>query len=786
MKGAMDKALEIPEKYAIGQPVSRDEDPRLLRGEGRYIDDISLPGQAYGVFLRSPVGHGEIKSLDISDAAKSPGVIGVVTAKDLEAAGIQPIAFASPLKNAKGEAPIAPARHALARDRVRHVGDAVALVVAETRLQALDAAEKIVLDIEALPAVPNIEAALAPGAAQIWPEAAGNIAFEWQGGDREGADRAFAAADHVTRLKLVNNRVVVASMETRGAIAAYDSDTQHFTLHSPSQGVFALRNGLAKILGIEPKALHVVTDDVGGSFGMKGSPSPELVTLLHAARSFARPVKWRDDRSEAFTTDHHGRDMLFDAELALDADGRFVAVRVKVKANMGAYMGSIGPLMGSVNILKNVSSLYRTPSVGVESTAVFTNTTFVGSYRGAGRPDGNYIMERLIDAAARETGRDPIELRRKNMLAPQDMPFKAASGLSYDSGDFERVMDACLEKADWAGFEARKAKSAAKGKLRGRGVASYLEVTAPPNKEMGGIRFEDDGTVSVITGTQDYGQGIRMGFRQLMANRLGVPWDKVTVILGDSDELIAGGGSGGSRSTQASGSALVAASDEVVKKGKQAAAHVLEAAVQDIEFEAGTFRISGTDRMIGLLDLAARLRGANDLPDGVPGDIDASLIHDDPPSGFPNGSHIVEVEIDPETGQVGIESYTAVNDFGTIINPLLVAGQAHGGIVQGIGQVLTENVVYDEDGQLLTGSFMDYAMPRADDVSSIAFEAIEVPSKTNPLGVKGCGEAGTTGALPAVMNAVMDALAQAGVTEFDMPATPLRVWQAIRAAKSKS
>ena len=530
--------------------------------------------------------------------------------------------------------------------------------------------------------------------------------------------------------------------------------------------------------------MHVVTNDVGGSFGMKGAVSHELIALLHAARAFGRPVKWQDDRSEAFMSDHQGRDMLFDAELALDAEGNFLAVRVQVAANMGAYMGGIGPLMGTVNILKNAASHYRTPSVAVTSKSYFTNTTFIGPYRGAGRPDGNYIMERLIEQAARETGKDAIELRRRNMLRPDEMPFKSASGLSYDSGDFERIMDAALKKADWDGFEARKAKSEAEGKIRGRGIGAYLEVTAPSNKEMGAIRFEPDGMVSIITGTQDYGQGIRMGFRQIVAAQLGIPYEKTRVILGDSDELIIGGGSGGSRSTQASGSALVAASHEVVNKGKKAAAHVLETAVADIEFDAGSFRIMGTDRSIGLLDLAERLRSATSLPDDVPADVNVALIHDDPPSGFPNGCHVVEVEVDPETGVVSVDRYIAVNDFGTIINPLTVAGQAHGGIAQGLGQVLTENVVYDADGQLLTGSFMDYGMPRADNLPSIDFETIEVPSKSNVLGVKGCGEAGTTGAVPAVMNAVVDALARVGVTEFDMPATPLRVWEAIQKAKS--
>ena len=780
----MDKALTVSEKYAIGQPVSRDEDPRLLRGEGRYVDDIRLPGQAYGVFLRSPMAHGTITALDVADALASEGVIGVLTGHDLAAAGVKPIPFASPLKGKNGNPPVKPVRQALPTDRVHHVGETIALVVAETHAAAKDAAEKILLDIDPLPVVPDIDSARAPGAPQIWPEAPGNVAFEWLGGDHAAADEAFKSAAHVTRLSLVNNRIAVVSMETRGAVVEYEPEAEHFTVYSPSQGVFGLRNGLSAVFGVEPKSIHVVTNDVGGSFGMKGGVSHELIALMQAARAFGRPIKWQDERSEAFMSDHQGRDMLFDAELALDGDGNFLAVRVNVAANMGVYMGGIGPLMGSVNILKNATSLYRTPAVAVTNTSYFTNTTIIGPYRGAGRPDGNYIMERLIEKAALETGKDAIELRRRNMIRPDEMPFKSASGLSYDSGDFARIMDAALAKADWDGFASRRAASEAAGKLRGRGLASYLEVTAPSNKEMGAIRFEADGMVSLITGTQDYGQGIRMGFRQIVAAQLGVPFEKTQVILGDSDELIAGGGSGGSRSTQASGSALVAASNEVVEKGKKAAAHILEAAIADIEFDTGEFRIMGTDRVISLLDLAARLRTANSLPEDVPSDIDVALIHDDPPSGYPNGSHVVEVEIDPETGVVTVDRYTAVNDFGTIINPLTVAGQAHGGIVQGVGQVLTENIVYDADGQLITGSFMDYGMPRADNVSAIDFETIEVPSKSNVLGVKGCGEAGTTGAVPAVMNAIMDAVGQVGVTELDMPATPLRVWQAIQKAKA--
>lgn len=755
-----------------------------ISGTGRFTDDWNLPNQAYGVFCRSPIAHGVIRAIDLDVAKRAPGVLAAVDGRDLEAAGIGPLPFGLPLKSRDGAPLIAPKRFALPTERVRHVGEPLCLIVAESRNAALDAAELVELDIETLPSVADAELAMREDAPSIWSEAPNNTCLDWQGGDAGETDAAFAKAAHVTRLRVVNNRVVGAPMEPKAALASYDSTADRLTLVTGSQGVFAMRRALAQgVFKIPEDKLTVRSYDVGGSFGIRAMPYPEHVALLFASRLLNRPVKWREDRTEGFLSDHHGRDMIADAELALDADGRFLGVRIHVIANMGAHLGSVGPLMCSVNILKNASSLYRTGAMAVYSKAVFTNTTYVGAYRGAGRPDGNLIMERLVDEAARQTGRDPIELRRLNLIRPEDLPYRAPSGMTYDSGDFERVLDACVKEADWKGFSARQAASKAEGKLRGRGVGLYLEVTAPPNKEMGGIRFDADGGVSVISGTQEYGQGLAPGLIKIVSDQLGLSTDRLRLVQGDSDVLVMGGGSGGSRSTMAGGSALYAAAKEVIERGKSAAAHVLEAAAEDIVFDAGAFKIAGTDRGIAVLDLAARLKSATDLPEGVPKSLDVALVHADPPSAFPNGCHIAEVEIDPETGAIRVDRYTAVNDVGAILNPPLVEAQIQGGVAQGIGQALLERVVYDEDGQLLSGSFMDYALPRAADVPGVAFSAIEIPAKTNPLGVKGCGEAGVTGALPTIVNAVHDALAPTGVRALGMPATPEAVWVAIEAAR---
>ncbi|WP_046865650.1 xanthine dehydrogenase family protein molybdopterin-binding subunit [Microvirga massiliensis] len=770
------------QRFGIGQAVPRSEDPRLIRGGGCYSDDVSLPSQVHGVFVRSPHAHGIIQGLDASAAREMPGVLAVITGEDLESAGYKDLPCAMALKGRDGKSLRKPAHPSLPRDRVRYLGEPVALVIAETALEARDAAEAIVLDIEPLPAATTPAEALAADAPSIHDDVPGNLALDYHYGDARRVEEAFARAAHVTRLQLSNNRVVVSPLEPRSALAEYDAGEERWTLHVGSQGVFGLRNTLAtEILGVEPEKLRVLTRNVGGSFGMKASPFPEYVALLHAARALARPVKWTDQRSESFLSDHQGRDAESTAELALDAEGRFLAVRISGLANMGAYLTQVSPLFSTINIAKNVVSVYRTPEVEVSVRCMFTNTTPIGAYRGAGRPEGNYYMERLIDSAAAEMGLDRLELRRRNHIQPQEMPYAAASGMTYDSGEFTSLLDRAVEAADWSGFEERRRESQERGKLRGIGVGQYLEVTAPPMKEMGGIRFEPDGTVTIITGTLDYGQGHATPFAQVLHSKLGIPFERIRLLQGDSDELIAGGGTGGSKSIMASGTAILEASDKVIEKGRQIAASILEASSADIEFSRGWFTIAGTDRAVHIMDVAQRLQAGLVLPDDVPHTLDVQHVHENSPSAFPNGCHIAEVEVDAETGTVEVVRYSMVNDFGTLINPMLVEGQLHGGVVQALGQALLERTVYDADGQLLTGSYMDYALPRADDAPAFAFESRPVPATTNPLGVKGCGEAGCAGGLPAIMNAVVDALRPLGVRHVDMPATPQRVWEAIRA-----
>jgi carbon-monoxide dehydrogenase large subunit len=769
-------------KFGVGQPVPRKEDPKLVRGQGRYTDDIDLPSQVYAVMVRSPHAHGLIRGIDTAVARDMPGVLGVYTGMDLDAAGYGPLKVIPAFKNRDGTPMLKPPRTALARDRVRFVGDPVAFVVAETAVQARDAAEAVGLDIEVLPAVTDPKEATQPDAPRLYDDVPANTFLDFHHGDAEGAAAAFAGAAHVVRLELSDNRVVVNAMEPRAAIAAYDAASARWTLHVGSQGVFSLRNNIAEILGVEAKSMRVITDNVGGSFGMKAAPYPEYVCLLHAARELGRPVKWTDQRSESFLSDQHGRAIEVTAELALDRDGRFLAARVTGYADLGAFIVQMSPLPSTLNVAKNLVSVYRTPVIDVSIRCVFTNTTPVGPYRGAGRPEGNYFMERLIDAAAAQTGIDPVELRRRNHIQPGDLPYATPADTTYDSGDFTAVLERAIEAADWSGFAARQAESKARGKLRGRGIGQYLEVTAPPTNEMGGIRFEADGTVTIVTGTLDYGQGHATPFAQVLSTKLGIPFERIRLVQGDSDQLIAGGGTGGSKSIMASGTAIVEASEKVIEQGRQIAAHALEAGVADIEFGNGRFTIAGTDRGIGLLDLAAQIRAGLALPDDAPRSLDVSHVHQSSPSAFPNGCHIAEVEVDPETGDVAVVKYTMVNDFGTLINPMLVEGQLHGGIVQGIGQALMEMTAYDDGGQLVTGSYMDYALPRAGDAPPFRFESHPVPAKTNPLGVKGCGEAGCAGGLASVMNAVVNALSDRGVGHIDMPATPHRVWQALRAA----
>ncbi|MGO9632084.1 MAG: xanthine dehydrogenase family protein molybdopterin-binding subunit [Xanthobacteraceae bacterium] len=768
------------EKFAIGQSVPRSEDPMLLRGQGRYTDDVSLPGQAYAVMVRSRNGHGVIRAINADAARKMPGVLGVYTAADLE--GYGPLKCNMPLKSRDGSPLKKPWRGALAKDKVRYVGDPVACVIAETVFAAKDAAEAVEIDIDPLTAVVAPAEAAREGAPLLYDDVPGNIPLDFHFGNTAAVDAAFAAAAHVTRLNLLNSRVVVNAMEPRAAVAAYDGT--RFTMYVSSQGVTGMRAQIADCLGVEPKAVHVLTGQVGGSFGMKGVLFPEYVCALHATRALGRPVKWTDERSGSFFSDSHGRDQEFVGELALDKDGNFLAVRFTGYADMGAFLSPMGPIPGTLNIVKNVQSMYRTPLIEVSSKCVFTNTSQIGPYRGAGRPEGNYFMERLIDAAAAEMGVDRLALRRRNQIRRQDLPYKTASEVTYDSGDFAALTKQAFELADGKGFSRRKRESARRGKLRGLGIGNFLEVTAPPGKELADIVFNADGTVTLITGTLDFGMGHATPFAQVLSEKLGIPFAKISLVQGDSDRLAMGGGSGGSKSLMHSGTAIIEAAAKVVEKGKEAAGHVLEAAVSDIEFAHGRFVIAGTDRSISVMDLARSLReGSAKLPPEAPQSLDVHHISDGPGAAtFPNGCHIAEVEVDPETGVVDLVKYTCVNDFGNVVNPLIVAGQLHGGVVQGVGQALMEMTVYDGDGQLLTGSFMDYAMPRAADVPFFVLAEHPVPAKTNPLGAKGCGEAGCAGSLTSVMNAVLDALAERGIRHLDMPLTPFRIWQALHQA----
>jgi len=772
---------------AIGTPVLRKEDARLASGLGRYTDDVTLPGQAYGVVVRSPYAHGVITAIDLDAARDMPGVLAIYTGDDFAAAGYGSLPNVMQVSNSDGSPMTKPVWPALVRDKVRYVGDPVAFVVAETAAQARDAAEAVFVDVDPLPAVTDAREALKPDAPQIHDEAPGNLGIDFHSGDADKTDKAIAGADHVTTLSLSSDRLVVAAMEPRAALAAYDPDTGRYEVHAPSQGVFAMRNFLAGVLGVEPDKVHLLTGNVGGSFGMKSMLYPETVCVCHAARDLGRPVKWTSDRSGAFVSDSHGRDIHVTGTLALNKRGVITALKIEGFGNLGAYLGHVAPLYFTINIAKNIVSVYRTPLVDVSIKCAFTNTTFTGPYRGAGRPDANYMMERLLDAAADEMGIDRVTIRKRNQIKPGQIPYTAPSDLTYDSGDFPSVFDEALEKADWKGFKMRRRASKKRGRLRGIGIGSYLEVSAPPNKEMGGIRFEPDGSMTFITGTLDYGQGHASTFAQVLTEKLGVPFDKINLRQGDSDEVVFGGGTGGSRSAIMSGAAAVEAAEKVIEKGKRLAGLALEVAVDDIEFSGGTFSVAGTDVSIDIIDLAERVRGGLRLPermdDGDNG-LDVTHITDGLPSSFPNGTHIAEVEIDPDTGVVEVVEYTMVNDFGTVINPMLVEGQLHGGVMQGLGQALMELTRYDEDGQLLTGTFTDYAMPRADNLPSFRYASHPVPATTNPLGAKGCGEAGCAGSLSAIMNAVIDALKPYGVKHMDMPVTPEKIWRAVTGAET--
>ena len=776
------------QKFGIGQPVRRVEDVRFITGTGEYTDDINLPGQAVGYMLRSSFGHARINSIDTSAALEAPGVIGIITGADLTADGVGPLpCVTAGIINNRDGSPIAQPQHpALTSDVARFVGDGIAFVIAETLNQAKDAAELIDIDFEDLDAAGTIEAAQADGAPQIHEAAPNNVCFDWDMGDKEGVDAAFEAAAHVTSVHMHHNRVVPHAMETRAALGEWSEEEGRYVLRTSTQGANGMRDILAgMILGIAPDQLRIITADVGGGFGMKTFVYPEQVLVLYAAKKLGRPVKWTGERSDSFQSDSHGRDWNTLAELALDADNRITAFRVKNDVALGAYLSQFAPFVPSVSAGRILGGVYKIPAIHYHCVGMFTNAVPVDAYRGAGRPEAAYIIERAVNQAAMELGMSQDEFRRHNFIGAEEMPYQHPFGFVFDSGDYNRNLDDALKNSDWAGFEARKAASEANGKLRGIGMAYYIECTLGGPSEDAVINFLEDDTVEIITGTMSNGQGHETAWAQVVAEQLGVPFENIKLVQGDTDRVATGGGTGGSHSLYMAAGAFKETSEVVVEKGKIVASLMLDADKDEIDFNDGLFAARGTNRTVGIMDVAAKARRVDELP----GDYQEMLVdglnsqatYAYETSTFPNGCHICEVEIDPDTGDTDITAYTVVDDFGKVINPMLVAGQVHGGVVQGIGQALTEHCIYDADtGQLLTGSFMDYGMPRADDMPPISFQTNEVLCTTNPYGIKGCGEAGTIGACPSLINAIIDALKDYGVTAIDMPATPLKIWSAIQ------
>ena len=772
-------------KFGLAQPVRRVEDPRLLKGAGSYTDDITLPGTLHGVVLRSPHAAATIGAIDAAAARAMPGVRAVYTAADLAADGIGGLPCAAPVKNRDGSAMVMPPHPVLADGSVRHVGDPVAFIVADSVKQARDAAEAITVDYDILPAITDLATAMDGGAPQVWPDAKRNMVFDWHIGDAEKTEALFRQAAHVTRLTVVNNRIVVSSMEARAALAEYDAASGRFTLRTNTQGGWLLKDLMSSaVFKLPAEKFRIITPDVGGGFGMKIFLYAEHVLTCYAARKLGHPVKWTSERSEAFLADTQGRDNITLGEIALDKDNKFLALRTRNVANMGAYLSTFAPYIPTAAGTGVLASVYGFQAVYANVIGVFTNTVPVDAYRGAGRPEANYLVERLIDAAAREVKLDRVELRRRNMVGPDAMPHKTPVGKLYDSGDFRIVLDAALKNAEWAGFPARRAEAAKRGKRRGIGLAYYLEATGGAPTERAEIRFAEDGFVDVYVGTQSTGQGHETAYVQLTVDRLGVPGEQVRVKQGDTDAIPVGGGTGGARSLYSEGTAILATAATVIEKGKKAASEALEAAPADIVFEDGRFSIVGTDRGMDILTLAATQRARVAKGEDAT-TLDAAEVAEIKAHTFPNGCHIAEVEIDPDTGVTRVVRYSVTDDVGRAINPLVVRGQVHGGVAQGLGQAMLERTAYDpESGQLLSGSFMDYALPRADDLPDIQVDLIEVPCASNPLGVKGAGEAGAVGSPPAVINAVVDALSGDGVTHIDMPATPDVVWRALASRKS--
>jgi carbon-monoxide dehydrogenase large subunit len=769
-------------------PAPRVEDDVLVRGHGRYAADLPLPHQVYAYFVRSPHAFARIVSVDTTTALSTGGVLGVFTAKDME--GVGNLGRHPPLNGRGGKSLIVPHRPALATERVMHIGEPVAMVVAESAIAAQDAAERVAVDYEPLTPVTDARAALAAGAPQIWPQAPGNLAVDWPGpaADPEAntrqVDGIFAAAKFVARIAVMNQRMAVASMEPRGATASYDPAADLYTLRVCSQGTTAMRDPILAVMQLPKERLRVLTDDVGGAFGLKTGPYPEYIAQMIAARKLRRPVHWMSGRSEAFLSDNQARDIYSEAELALDDKGRFLALRIRNIGNLGAYVGPVGANIPTANFMRCLPCMYDIKHIDMSARCAFTNTLTTAPYRGAGRPEANYVLERVVEEAARVTGIDPAKLRRRNLIPASAMPYKTPVGTTYDSGDFAPILDKALLLADYAGFKARRREARRRGKYRGIGLSCLLEHAGGSPLEGALFTFPGDGTLTVNLNVQSTGQGHASVFPPLVAERLGIPRDKVTHHQGDSALEIPGYASVGSRSAMTAGASVVKCIAVMLEKGKRIAALLLEAAESDIIYEAGNFGVVGTDRHIALFDVAARAaelkkRGT------IAEDLDTKVTTETPLS-FPNGVHVAEIEIDPETGHMDVVAYSAVDDCGNVLNGMIVEGQLHGGLAQGLGQALMEQVFYDEEsGQLVTGSFQDYAMPRATDMPPVIRDALLcVPATTNPLGVKGVGEAGTSASIAAVMNAVADAIPGGAGAHLDMPATAARLWEASRRAET--
>ena len=774
----------------IGASVLRREDKRLLTGAGQYTDDIAVAGQTYAVFVRSTHAHADITALDIQSALAIPGVLGVFTGHDLQQSGVTPIPTmlaerGAGMKSIDGTPLPEPAWHALAIDRVRHVGEAIAVVVAQSAAIAQDAAEAVIVRYAERPVVVNAKAALLPGAASVHADLpVNNRVYDWQCGDVAATDRALKQAAHVTRASLIDNRLVTCFMEPRAAIAEWDAKTERLTFHAGLQSVHALAEILARILGLRTDHVRAISGDVGGGFGSKIQAYPEYVVIAWLARKLGRPVRWTSTRSEGFVSDAQSRDHQIDCELALDASGRILALRAHSITDLGAYFAPCIPVSTVSNMQRIISSVYAIPAIHLRVTGAFTNTIPINVYRGVGRFEGVYTAERLIEQAARETGRDSNALRRMNMVPANAFPYRSATGALYDSGDYVARMDEAIMLGDLAGFAARREESKHRGRLRGMAMGPYLEGTGGAPQEFAEVRVLPNGIVEVPVGSHSQGQSHETVFAQVVAERLGVPYDAVRMIMGDTDKVAQGIGTFASRSMVRAGNATAEVVDLVIAQGKQMAAHILEASAADIDYADGAFRVTGTDRRIGLFEVA-RAAATGELPPSFGKALAASKMHENPAFAFANGCEACEVEVDPETGMVEIIALSVVDDSGRAVNPAVVHGQMHGAVVQGLGQAMFERTVYDpQSGQLLSGSFMDYTIPRADEIPNIPIVSRDVPSPTNLLGVKGAGEGGTVGAPAALIHAILNALAPLGVKHLDMPATPERVWEAIARART--